>query len=344
VSLASVGVVVWLAVVGRPVPVEVVAPPAPVHVVVEGVEFAHNRSAVLRGRVERGEEVLASGAQGLVTSIEVAPGDRLATGVLAYRVDGLGVWVYKAASPLYRPIGVGARGRDVRIVQRFLARALDVEVEVDGVFDWRMRDLARAWQKREGLEQDGVVDPARFLRVAEPLTVAEVALRVGAPAPALGESVIVGTSELGSLEVTADGGGEVGTAYRFFVPGAEMEVGWDGQGWVVSEDHRGTALILLEAAAAQMGEFEGPAELTGRLELVTPAPAAAMPAGALMDSASSPAGCVWLLDDSGGWERVEGVAALGQTASGAVATDAVATVGREVLLEPQAHVGAGQCP
>jgi hypothetical protein len=344
-SVVSAGVVGYAVMVGRPTPAEIVPPATAVYAAVEPVEFAQNQGATLRGELAAGEQVLSSGAVGLVTSIEVRQGDLLEAGMVAYRVDGLGVYAYEAEMPLYRAITTGLKGWDVEVAQRFLALALGADVEIDGVYDWQTKELVNEWQKREGLPVDGVIDPARFLWIKDSLTVQTIDLRVGTPPPGLGATVIAGAAELGVVEISGPTSVEAGVPYRFILPGSPLDVAWDGAEWTVAEAQRDMLATLLGTVSEQAPDgLSGPAEIQGRLELAQPVAAASLPAGALMASDSSGKSCLWLLEDQGGWERVESVSVLGQAVSGAIVVDAVDAVGRNVLLEPQTHVEAGSCP
>jgi peptidoglycan hydrolase-like protein with peptidoglycan-binding domain len=283
------------------------------------------------------------GGAGLVTAVEVAVGELVEDGTLLYRVDGRGVWAHTSGSPLWRSLSEGSRGTDVRVVQEFIAQALGVDVRVDGVFDGQFRALVRQWQEMVGLTVDGVFDHTRIAWLPAELVVAEVKLHAAEPVPGTGAVVVMGQSSLGGVDLEGFAAVSGRADYHFIRQGQSFDLSWDGRRWTVADP--AAVFELFAAESQESARVDGRVGVVGRVEFADPVEVAAVPASALVSSASRPdAGCLWLGDGSQAWEPPTSVGVLGQTLSGAVLVDAVEAVGRQVLLEPQVHVGDPDCP
>jgi peptidoglycan hydrolase-like protein with peptidoglycan-binding domain len=99
-----------------------------------------------------------------------------------------------------RPLQIGMRGRDVRVLQDFLTRA-GLRTTVDGQYGRRTAMKVRAWERRAKRRVDGRVSlaDARALRVAVESSVA--------PAPvqrvAAGPKAVVGEDGLATAPAAA---------------------------------------------------------------------------------------------------------------------------------------------
>lgn len=356
-TLVCAGVFMYAWLIGRPVPVEVEPTRGDQYAVVEGVDFDGNQPAVLRVTLEPGGTVLAPGETGLVTEVAVRPGDEITQGTRIFSVDGAGVYAYLSDSPLYRSLGVGDKGPDVMTVQRFLASVLGIEVKPDGVFGAQTQQLVRQWQKTEGLTVNGRLEVSRFARIPRELSVGEVSLLVGKGAPELGAVVVRESARLAGLTLAgADALLERSERLFFIAEGVRIELVDQGEKWAATEPD--AVLRLLSPAEATPGEGAGigtaeatssdpvvrtERELAGRVMLVEPVPAAAVPASALLVGRGGKA-CVWVRGADGSRELISGIAVLGTSVSGAAVTDAVDLVGHEVLLGAQAVEHAPPCP
>ena len=96
-------------------------------------------------------------ATGTVTTVDVASGAEVANGTQLFSVDLRPVVAMAGDIPSFRAMGVGVRGPDVLQLSRGLVamRRLTKEREV---FDETVASAVRAWQKRLGIEQTGVVE------------------------------------------------------------------------------------------------------------------------------------------------------------------------------------------
>ncbi len=100
----------------------------------------------------------ANRASGTVTGVSVSPGDEVSQGAILYRVDQRPVVIAQGDVPMYRDIGVDARGADVRQLQQLLKDLGFYTLEVDGVVRWGTMQAIMAWQKELGVAQSGSVE------------------------------------------------------------------------------------------------------------------------------------------------------------------------------------------
>ena len=96
-------------------------------------------------------------ATGIVTSVDVRPGDRVAPGQALYDVDERPVVAASGQVPAYRDMAARTRGEDVAQLQRLLVGLGYLDVEPDGEFSSATSTAVRAWQRDLGVAADGVV-------------------------------------------------------------------------------------------------------------------------------------------------------------------------------------------
>ncbi|GIU91801.1 MAG: hypothetical protein KatS3mg011_0707 [Acidimicrobiia bacterium] len=119
-------------------------------------------------------------AAGVVTSVEVAPGDVVGPGEVVYTVNLRPVVVAEGEVPMFRSLRLRDRGADVAQLQRLLAYLGLYSGDADGWYGTATRTAVRVWQRALGVEDTGVVEagdlvfvpalPAR-IAVAEDLSV-----------------------------------------------------------------------------------------------------------------------------------------------------------------------------
>ena len=121
-------------------------------------------------------------AAGVVTSVDVTPGDEVSAGSVLYTIDLRPVVVAVGAVPAFRDLSLRSEGPDVAQLQEMLAQLGWYEGEVDGSFGSSTRTAVRAWQQELGVNDDGVVRAGDVVFVPElPVRVAfSEALTVGA--------------------------------------------------------------------------------------------------------------------------------------------------------------------
>lgn len=90
---------------------------------VEVTERVRDLRSSVTAEIDLGaEQVARLGRGGTVTEVGVAPGVALTDGAVVARVDGVVVFAYRGATPLYRPLRVGDRGGDVGELHAYLGR------------------------------------------------------------------------------------------------------------------------------------------------------------------------------------------------------------------------------
>lgn len=106
-------------------------------------------------------------AQGVVTTIAVAPGDEVAQGSLLYSVGMRPVVVAQGMVPAFRPIGEGDEGSDVAQLQQLLADLGFYGGEVDGEAGPATAAAIKSWQMTLEVKQTGRVAMGDLIFVPE---------------------------------------------------------------------------------------------------------------------------------------------------------------------------------
>lgn len=76
--------------------------------------FDDRQRVTLRVRWEQGRQVVGAGGDGLTVALHVRSGDVVRSGDRVAEVSGRTVVALQSDSPLYRPLGSGDQGSDVR--------------------------------------------------------------------------------------------------------------------------------------------------------------------------------------------------------------------------------------
>ena len=100
----------------------------------------------------------ANQAVGVVTTVNVVPGDEVGQASVLYTVNLRQVVVAQGTVPAYRSIDNGAQGRDVAQLQEMLTAAGHFSGVADGVAGPATAAAIREWQRSLGLERTGVVE------------------------------------------------------------------------------------------------------------------------------------------------------------------------------------------
>ncbi|KZM33566.1 peptidoglycan-binding protein [Oerskovia enterophila] len=196
-------------------------------------------------------------ATGTVTSLEVAEGDTVAAGDVLYTVDLRPVVVMSGTVPAFRDLAEGAEGADVRQLQEFLRDAGYLEVRTpDGEFGVATTTAVKTWQKRAGVEQDGVVRAGDVV-FASPLparVVLDEAVTVGAQL-APGQPVVssLGLTPTFVMELAVDQAQVVPTSGPVSVTGTDVT--WDGV--IASATTTSDGLLVLTLTAHDGGPLCG---------------------------------------------------------------------------------------
>lgn len=102
-----------------------------------------------------------------------------------YEVDGKAVYLLEGSYPVYRTMGEGLTGRDVRELEnnlRHLDLDPDYKMKVDGEWDSGTTAAVKRWQKRKGLTRTGEIELGRVVFQPGSRRVSKVEIAAGAAA------------------------------------------------------------------------------------------------------------------------------------------------------------------
>lgn len=151
--------------------------------------------------------VASNAATGIVTTVDVSPGDTVDVGSRLYSVGLRPVIAAVGAVPSFRDLTVGTIGADVEQLEGMLAAVGPFTGTVDTEFTATTATAVKAWQKTVGVAADGTVRAADVLFM--PSLPARVTLspelRVGAPAaPAAGAVDVLPAAPTFTVVLAAD--------------------------------------------------------------------------------------------------------------------------------------------
>jgi peptidoglycan hydrolase-like protein with peptidoglycan-binding domain len=121
---------------------------------------------------------ISSAAQGTVTWLP-AEGNRITRGETLYEVDEKPVTLMYGAIPLYRALGQGDEGDDVKELEQNLAALGYTGFDVDDNDTRATTAAVEDWQADRGLDQTGRVDSSQIVFSTGALRVASQKVRVG---------------------------------------------------------------------------------------------------------------------------------------------------------------------
>ncbi|MFI6921811.1 efflux RND transporter periplasmic adaptor subunit [Nonomuraea spiralis] len=127
-----------------------------------------------------GEQAVRGHIAGTITAVATR-GRPLRQGQVLYRVDRKPVVLMYGKLPLHRPLRQGVKdGPDVRQLEKALkVLGHGKDVTVDDRFSWATARAVRAWQKRAGLPQTGVVDAEQVVFLPSKIRIAKADVAVG---------------------------------------------------------------------------------------------------------------------------------------------------------------------
>jgi peptidoglycan hydrolase-like protein with peptidoglycan-binding domain len=121
---------------------------------------------------------ISSAARGTVTWLP-GEGSRITRGETLYEVDEKPVTLMYGAIPLYRALGQGDEGDDVKELEQNLAALGYTGFDVDDNYTSATAAAVEDWQADRGLDQTGRVDSSQVLFSTGALRVASQKVRVG---------------------------------------------------------------------------------------------------------------------------------------------------------------------
>jgi peptidoglycan hydrolase-like protein with peptidoglycan-binding domain len=180
-----------------------------------------------RARPDGSPFVVVNQAGGVYTELPNA-GDKVGCGGVLYRVDNRPVVLLCGAVPIYRALRVGAKGPDVRQLNRNLHELgydsdADVRIDpADGAFTSKTEQALRVLQRKKGFAVTGALATGDAVFLPEAVRIAKVSGDLGAPARP-GAPVLSATSDKLHVRVELDASqqGEVhkGDRVQITLPG-----------------------------------------------------------------------------------------------------------------------------
>ncbi|MEL6892082.1 MAG: peptidoglycan-binding domain-containing protein, partial [Actinomycetota bacterium] len=145
----------------------------------------------LDGRMVYADTVaLTAATDGVVTEV-VADGDSVERGQTVYEINGLPVVAFVGDTPMYRTLGPGATGDDVRLIEANLASLghhtvedddgdpVDTGFVVDDVWDDATTDAVVRWQEDLGVATTGQIAATDLIVIDGSAPVIDVPIEVG---------------------------------------------------------------------------------------------------------------------------------------------------------------------
>ena len=156
----------------------------------------------------------------------VDQGTAVGRGDQLYRMNEQPVTLLLGKIPMYRDLGSGVSGPDVRQLEANLAKLGYEGFTVDALYTSSTADVVRDWQEDIGAEETGAVSRASIVFMPEAGRVDSLGVDVGDPvSPGTEILDITGTEQVASLEVEVDDRDlvEVGTDVTVALPdGSEV--------------------------------------------------------------------------------------------------------------------------
>jgi peptidoglycan hydrolase-like protein with peptidoglycan-binding domain len=170
---------------------------------------------------------ISARANGTVTGLPVE-GATLTRGRAIFHLDNKPVTLLYGSLPAYRTLSTGAKGADVRQLERNL-RALGYRgFTVDGTYSWATASAVKDWQDDLDRSETGVVEPGQIVYAAGAVRVHSLSTQVGAVVgPGAEVEKISGISSSVTVRLDASSGrlAEKGAAVRVTLPGGKVVAG-----------------------------------------------------------------------------------------------------------------------
>lgn len=244
---------------------------------------------------EQGPPVPAPAITGLVTGVNIIPGQALRSGEWLLEVDGIQRVGYATERPLWQPVSRSSSEAEVRVLVDLLIE-MGYELEPTDVYSSTVRRVVRQFHTDAGAPRTSTFDPSMAVWLGEALLqdVETVEIAVGEPMPGAGEPLLRGRSELLSAKVQVGDSGEGGTGTRAIAGERVFVV--DGNEFAFDHDQR----QVPSSDLAALSELIDPSvsSLSGLVQLASPLEVQTVPVSAVVvaDSGST---CVVLASSNG---------------------------------------------
>lgn len=105
----------------------------------------------------QGQTVGHQAASGVVTTIDIVPGEMVQVGMVLYTVSLRPVIAAVGEVPSFRDLSAGAEGKDVRQLEDLLVSLGFLDVESDNLFGAATASAVREWHRTLGVSADAIV-------------------------------------------------------------------------------------------------------------------------------------------------------------------------------------------
>ena len=145
---------------------------------------------------------------GVVTRVDVKPGDTVSTGGVLLAIDGIGRMAIASPAPFYRMLTVGDSGDDVLNLEQALKTIGDFAGTPNRDYNETTAAAVRKLEKKLGVgAPTGVFDPLWAVWLpAEGLTAQTVHVAVNAAAPTQGSAVFATAPSIASIKLSGPAG------------------------------------------------------------------------------------------------------------------------------------------
>lgn len=199
----------------------------------------------------------ANAADGIITSIEVSQGDRVAAGDALYTVNERPVIVAEGDTPAYGSMQRDSEGEVVRQLQQFLLDGGYLSFEPDGEFGPGTHTAVRNWQRDAGYPVTGIVEQGDIIWLANLPTRVTLESEVFSS----GRSILPGEGDIYALGAAPDFTMPLTQQQAQMIPqGTEVSItGPEGETWDAVVGEREAAE---EASDMMILTLEAPDEAT----------------------------------------------------------------------------------
>ncbi|MFF2276804.1 hypothetical protein [Agromyces sp. NPDC058126] len=272
---------------------------------VSAKEYDDARPAALEMKWADGASLLAPGWSGVVTEV-VPDKDRvIRDGEPVLAIDDVRRIAASTPRPFHRPLGFGAEGADVEMLNQLLARWA-MPAGTGDSWDWETSEGIRLLGEKVGVDlsetpwREISFDPSWLIWLpTDAFPIQSIAASVGAMAPAQGSAVVNGRAILTSASVDAGAGVTAEEGFVIELQGQEFEFSGDA-----------TAPFADPSAVAAVLDGK-PAQANGTLRRAEPISAWSVPPSAVM-AARDGTYCVgFRAEKSSGAPRIVEITVLG---------------------------------